>query len=392
MQAAGGVRRGQTRHEGKNYRGDDGEGGRNPEKAGVHGEIQGANGNARSVASQDGDEGLGAQNADGGAGSAEDQAFGELHAAKSPAAGTKSGADGEFAFAADGAGENQVRNVGAGNDENEAGSGKQNDENGASTGGQLVAKELGGNFEVGLLRVCVRVLFLDSGIDGLQFRASLLEGGPGSEAAEEFGHAMNAAGDHRRGEMVRAGDDVGDDLRVLGIGDAGLEDADDGGGTVAETDGFADDGRIALERVGPEAIGEDNHAGGVGAIVFRANQPTENGMEAHHFKIVAANNASLDFTGFAEADHGESDGGEIAEFAESLDVATQVLNFGDGECGVFLIKTGSTLADVNDAVLVLVDERFQEDAPDESKDGGVGSDAECEREDHGDGQAGRAPK
>jgi hypothetical protein len=44
---------------------------------------------------------------------------------------------------------------------------------------------------------------------------------------------MEAAGDHGGREVVRAGDDVGDDFGILGIGDGRLEDTDDGGGAVA---------------------------------------------------------------------------------------------------------------------------------------------------------------
>ena len=41
---------------------------------------------------------------------------------------------------------------------------------------------------------------------------------------------MDAAGDHGGGKMMRAGDHVGDDFGVGGVGNRRLEDADDGGG------------------------------------------------------------------------------------------------------------------------------------------------------------------
>ncbi len=55
----------------------------------------------------------------------------------------------------------------------------------------------------------------------------------GSQAAEEFGHAMHAAGDHGRGEMVWAGDDVGDDFSFGWIWHGRFKNADDGGGARA---------------------------------------------------------------------------------------------------------------------------------------------------------------
>ena len=78
-------------------------------------------------------------------------------------------------------------------------------------------------------------MFLDHGrVDGAQLGAGLVEGDAGSETAEELGHAMDAAGDHGCREVMRTGDDVGDDFGVLGIWDGGFEDADDGGRPIAK--------------------------------------------------------------------------------------------------------------------------------------------------------------
>ncbi len=130
---------------------------------------------------------------------------------------------------------------------------------------------------------------------------------------------MDAAGDHRGGEMVRAGDDVGDDFGFGWIRHGRFENADDGGGARAagiagiEFDGLAEDGGIAVERGGPEAIGEHDGAGGVGAVIVRVEQAAEHRVQAHHFEIRAVHDAGADFARFAEADHAEADGGEVAE-------------------------------------------------------------------------------
>ena len=103
---------------------------------------------------------------------------------------------------------------------------------------------------------------LDHGpVDGAQLGASLIEGGAGSETAEEFSHAMDTAGDHGGGEMVRAGNDIGDDFRFLRIRDAGFQYADDGGRDAAKTHGFADHRSISVKIVRPETIC-DNHCAG----------------------------------------------------------------------------------------------------------------------------------
>src|SRR5580658_9463863 len=100
-------------------------------------------------------------------------------------------------------------------------------------------------------------MFLDHGpIDGAQLGASLIERGAGSETAKELGHAMDTGSDHGGGEVVRAGNDVGDDFGVLRIWDAGFEDADNGGRAITKdaaikANGFTDDGRVFLKSGGP---------------------------------------------------------------------------------------------------------------------------------------------
>ena len=44
-------------------------------------------------------------------------------------------------------------------------------------------------------------------------------------------------------------------------------------------------------------------------------------------EIKAVNDAGTNFPGLAEADHGETDGGELAEGGEGFDACAQVLNF-----------------------------------------------------------------
>ena len=149
--------------------------------------------------------------------------------------------------------------------------------------------------------------------NGVELGASLIDGGARSEFAEELGHAMHAALHHRGGEVVRAGDDVGDDFGFGGVGNGGLKHADDGCRARAEADGFADDARIAIERSLPERISENSGAFCVGAVVAHVEQAAERGMKSHHFKICAADDAGADFARLAETDHRETDDGEVAE-------------------------------------------------------------------------------
>src|ERR1700741_2715804 len=223
------------------------------------------------------------------------------------------------------------------------------------------------------------MVFLDCRVDGAQLGAGIVESGAGGEAAEEFGHAMDAPGDHGRRKMMRARHHVGDDLRILGIRNGGFEDPDDGGGAsanAAETKGFPDDRRIFLKGGRPETVRENDVAGCVGAIVLRFKETAKDGMKAHHVEIRAVDYSGPNFAGLAEADHGETDGGELAERAEGLDAGAQVANSGNGKRGVLVADAKGALTDVDEPVFVTIDEGLEEDAAHECEDGSVGTDAE----------------
>src|SRR2546422_1032922 len=294
--------------------------------------------------------------------------------------------------------ENQVGDVGTREDEDESGSGEENEEDGPGARGDLVAKQLGPDLEVRFGRICFGMLLGHGPVDGAQLGASLIEGGTGSKTGKELRHAMDAAGDHGCREVVRAGDDVGDDFRLLGIWDGGFEDSDDGGKPIANTakaKGLAEHGGIAFEHGGPETIREYHGAGGLGAVVLRSDETTEDRVEAHDFEVAAADDARLHFARLTQADHGETDGGEITERGQGFNAGAQILDFRHGERRVFGAHTFGALADVDEAVFVAVDERTEKHAAHQREDGGVGADAEGEGEDHGESEAlgaGQRPK
>ena len=67
--------------------------------------------------------------------------------------------------------------------------------------------------------------------------------------------------------------------------------------------------------------------------------------------------------------------------------AAKVLDLRHREGGVVGADAVRALADVDQAILVAVDERPQQHAPDDAEDGGVGADAERQGQDDGERQA-----
>src|SRR5713226_3732701 len=386
----GRVGRRQARDKRQEHSRDHGQRRPHPQHAGINRQIQRADGKARGVASKHGEERSRTDYAESGASDAKYETLRQQNAAQCASASAQSRTDGELALTADGAREDKIGDVGASDDKHEAGGGKKNKENGSSAGSDLLAEEFGVDLETCLGRISVGVILDHRSIDGAKFGADLIKSGTGSETAEEFGHPMDAPVLHGCGQMMGAGDNIGNDFSIRGIWDRGFEDADDSGRSIAEAaaeaNGFTDDGWIALESGRPETIGQNDDASGFRTVILRADETAEDGMKAHHVKIRAVNDAGANFPGLAEADHGETDGGELAEGGECRDACTQVVNFRHGEWDAPGADTRRALLDVNEAVLVAVDERPEEHATYQTEDGGVGTDAQRQREHHGDYQ------
>src|SRR5260370_1070052 len=110
--------------------------------------------------------------------------------------------------------------------------------------------------------------------------------------------------------MMRAGDDVGDDLRVLGIGDAWLQNADDGGRARiderSQAESLAEHRGIAVQGCRPETIRQYSDAGSLRAIIVRIQQAAEYGAQSHHLEVRASDHAGANRARFAESDHRET--------------------------------------------------------------------------------------
>src|SRR5246127_3977998 len=145
---------------------------------------------------------------------------------------------------------------------------------------------------------------------------------------------------------MRAGHNVGDNFSIFRIGDAGLEHADHRGRPIAKaskSDYFSQNGRILLERRRPEAIGEDDRAGRVGAIVLRSDQTTKNGMKSHDIEVRTADHTCLDLERLSQADQGEADGGEVPDCAQALHADTEILNLRHAKVLIRYAEAGGAL-------------------------------------------------
>ena len=312
----------QPRNERQQHRRNQRQADADPQQRAVDAEIERAHREARRIARDHRQHRPRDQHAEQRAGAAQQHAFGEQRAPQRAGARAKRRANRQLAFAAHRAREDQVGDVRARDDEDQAGRAEQHQQDRARRRGDLIAQLHRVDAEVILHRIRFLVRRQHAAVNGAQLRARLLEVGARREPAEELRHPMHAAVLHRRRHVMRARDDVRDQLRFGGIRHRRLEHADDRRRAIAQLDLLAEHVLVAVQRLGPEAMRQHRHARRLRAIVGGIDQPAANRLQAHHREERSADDAGADDARFAEADQRELDRREVAELRDRLEAGS----------------------------------------------------------------------
>ena len=211
---------------------------------------------------------------------------------------------------------------------------------------------------------------------------------PGARRAEELGHAMHAAGHHRRVQMVRAGHDVGDDLgfrRDRGPRARGRRRSSRSGRQAARScrsptgrsaASWSRSGSVstaAPAACGPSSVGSSSRPRtGRSPITSKYDPPTTPA------RTTRGSPRPIIVNGIVE---------KSPKARQRGDAAAQVLDLRDREVGVLDADAARALADVDQAIFIAVDERPQQHAADDAEDRGVGADPERQGDDHRDRHA-----
>ena len=284
--------------------------------------------------------------------------------------------------------QDQVGDVRAGDDEDQRRRGQQHQQHGARRRGDLVAQPHRVDAEVGLRRIGLGMRLDHRAVHGRAARrAACSRSAPGASRPNSSVMRCTRPVTIVADEVVRAGDDVGDDLGLGRIRHRRLEHADDRRRPRAEPHGLAEHRRVAARapssRSGASAPRRRRRSGRRRAC--RAAGPST-GRRPMTSKYEPP-------TTPARTTRGSPRPTIVKPMVEKSPKAVSVLtrarrscNLRHRERGVLGADAGRALADVDQAVLVAVDQRPQQHAAHHAEDRGVGADAERQGQDDGDRQ------
>ena len=133
-------------------------------------------------------------------------------------------------------------------------------------------------------------------------------------------------------------------------------------------------------------MGQYDGAVSLRPVVGRAEQTPQHRTKSHDVEVRPVDDSGAYPTRLAQADHGEVDGGELAEGGHRLDAVAEVLDLRYGENGILYANAERAVSNVDEAVFILVLERPQQNAPDDAEDRRVDADPECQGKHHCNGQ------
>ena len=305
-------------------------------------------------------------------------AFGEKLAEEALARGAEGSADGDFFLARGGASHQEVRDVGAGDEQDEGDGAEKQPEGGAHVAiEEVVFQRLDAR---GPAFIGFWVDFGDVGGDGGHVRIGLREGDAGLHARENDKPVEIVV------DLVGREDERKEEFAFAAIGGAGRADADDGVEFAIHVDFAADDVRIGAEMVAPELVGEDDDVIFSGDGFVGGEVAAEEGLFFDNFvEIAGRHEGALDALGaFAGGDIEIS----VAGGAHGLEDGIFALPLEEIAGGGDVAFTGDFRPDDHELAGMRVGERGEQRGVDDAEDGGIGADAESQGE-HGDrGEAG----
>ena len=297
----------------------------------------------------------------------------------------ESGANGEFFFAGGGAGEKEIGDVAATDEEEQTDSGEDDVERGAEIANDEIGEGLHPNGE--MLWIIFRINSGKAFGDDVEIGFGLFGGDTGFEMSHEKPEALVGAG--RSGDFGATGF-FGDPHVGVPPTETRWHDADEGAGRAVEDECFIQDGGIGDEFGDPGFVSKDEHGRSTGFVIGGLHDATKKRGHSEKFK-----SAGSDVTAFEElracAGTVEDIGLVVGDDAiEDVILGDVVEEFGADEATA---ATGAVLfgvvdLDGHEPLGVRIGEGLDEDIFEDAEDGGGGADAEGKRKDGDEGEPG----
>jgi hypothetical protein len=281
-------------------------------------------------------------------------------------AGAERRAHGDFVGACRGAREQQIRDVGAGDDENQRDGGEQQVERGSRVADELILQRSDGG---ALLIVRRRIRGFEAGGDRRHFRLSLFERDAFLQSADDAIVVRRP----RRGFGLHPcrKPDVG----LAGAAKAGRHHANDRERPLAEADGAANGAGVTAEPPHPELVANDRSQRTAGRFVRRledaaslrrdAKDGEESGRDPNGGRVVAR--PTDRHAGFAAC--------VVGHGVERRCAVVPVVKVGRRDTAAHA-RVAPMRRDRHDPLGMRVGQRSQQHRIDHGEDGGVGADAE----------------
>jgi hypothetical protein len=297
-------------------------------------------------------------------------------------------ADGELLRASIGAGEEQVRNIHAGDEQNKSHRAEQHQQDGLHVADDGLAKrrERGTN----TLIVCGELHSEMIG-DGIHIRLRLRERDAGFQA-RDAADAQTVAADIESFGGPRANGQVNifrlkrTEVQV----EIGGNDADDGEALSVERESAAEDVGLFAEFTSPKAFADESNVAAANLIFSGLEQAAQHRLHAEQGEEIGRKIFAVDALRFAcpgENESGMFEDGEVGEGAV-VPLPVAEVGIGDGSKG----EVGFRRIDCDQLVGVRQIHRMQQDRVDDGEERGVHADAERQRDDDDAGEARRLAK
>ncbi len=150
---------------------------------------------------------------------------------------------------------------------------------------------------------------------------------------------------------------------------------------VVHLEHLADNVGVAAELGAPVGVAQHQDRLGAAHVVRRHERAADHRLDAEQIEEVRRHHAGVDAIGLAAVDQIEVHLVVLDQAVEDVGGALAVVEvLGDGHAGVAPPGQRRRLLDHHQPVAVLIGQRLQQHAVDDAEDGGVGADAEAERQ------------